>query len=436
MTYFKHLSLTLCATLLSFHAYQANARVQFSTAEHALQGSHVLVHLSANPNDLPVRNPGLHLPNGLSITYSDLITFGDFFGVYHYPISSGKDDNDQRSRFMAVFNTFAANTDAKSIAVVNNIVNIVTDEEAEYTAKIAAGESGPDIYKEIGNKYDARYNGATGGGSGESTWFLHPGNYLLISSEDYDHFNVQSLVAYHIGHTLALEQAATAGQTNSERALEIAYAMDAFASHFLSDRFASGHMRTPRLELAQQIDPSTVGSLLSKFMHDDENLAGLHVHNLRGDHWMAYGDTDYSDANGQRHRELIDETLQASANEIYEAFQTKSATIHDQVSALIPYADEMGNASNIDISPLFYWDSVNHNVMRRKNINNPNDRHWIRNCSAPWCWWGWSTLADLKATHPLSPRDQASLALSPVGVKAVQMGLITDPMVKNFIAKK
>lgn len=76
--------------------------------------------------------------------------------------------------------------------------------------------------------------------------------------------------------------------------LGTAYAYNAFADHFLTDLFASGHLRTSRLELREQCTLPVVGGLtgdlLARFMHDEDCPYGLTVHNARGDTRTGYGD--------------------------------------------------------------------------------------------------------------------------------------------------
>jgi subtilisin family serine protease len=63
-----------------------------------------------------------------------------------------------------------------------------------------------------------------------------------------------------------------------------AIAQTAYGLHFLSDGFASGHMRTPRAKLSKS------GSLLSGVMHDFDNTIGLLVENGFHQIWRAFGD--------------------------------------------------------------------------------------------------------------------------------------------------
>ena len=61
-----------------------------------------------------------------------------------------------------------------------------------------------------------------------------------------DHFGKDAWTTYKAGHSLAL-RFAKEGKGDVEK-LKKAYLYDAFALHYLTDQFASGHIRTARPE--------------------------------------------------------------------------------------------------------------------------------------------------------------------------------------------
>ena len=61
-----------------------------------------------------------------------------------------------------------------------------------------------------------------------------------------DHFGKDAWTTYKAGHSLAL-RFAKEGKGDVEK-LKKAYLYDAFALHYLTDQFASGHIRTARTE--------------------------------------------------------------------------------------------------------------------------------------------------------------------------------------------
>jgi hypothetical protein len=178
--------------------------------------------------------------------------------------------------------------------------------------------------------------------------------------------------------------------------LELAYAMNSFADHFLTDLFSAGHLRVPRKQLAAVVTPGELGSLISRFMHDEDSKFGLNVRNALGDEWHAYGDKRYFDSNDAANRTQVKRAVQASADEIFDAYisgiapspATFKAPLH------VPDLNAANNPAN-NFSPLFKAEGDK--VLRRKDVNNLNDKQWTND------WWGWSTYLLLKDYKPNNP---------------------------------
>ena len=70
---------------------------------------------------------------------------------------------------------------------------------------------------------------------------------MKLAVNNYDHFQHQAQQVYLTGHQLAIEKAQEAAKEEDVKKrnsmLMEAYAMDAFASHFLTDSFSAGHIR-------------------------------------------------------------------------------------------------------------------------------------------------------------------------------------------------
>lgn len=401
----------------------------FTSAEHIMIGNSVYIRYS--DSDPGQKAAIFDLPNGLSVTYGEIVTIGDFYEIPDEPISRGANESERRSRFLAAFSSFALNSAAKSEAT--KILDVAHNEQKMVDEAIRNGQSPDVVYKQVGRDFDRQFNCITGGGCSASTWWLEPGRYLNLANMDYDHFGADAWESYKIGHQIALEQAAAAKNANDLNKLKLAYAINAYACHFLTDRFSAGHIRTPRVELSEHTTPQTVGSLLSSYMHAEENSQGLHVHNGRGDRWVAYGDKSYFKDATETHRNHIVEAMQASADQVFAAYQQGISQVDDNIGDLIPYPDEVADQANVDISPLFYWDNASKTLYRRNDMSNINDRHWTSS------WWGWSTLAELKRERGLSEEAQATLARSNLREKALQDGLITEPAIVSYakrMAKK
>jgi len=404
----------------------ANSISGFTSAEHMVIGNSIKLYFA--PHDPGQNGLPLSLPNGLNVTYGDIVSIGDFYEIPNQPVSQGQSDSERKARFLGAFNSFALNSGAANEAT--QILDVIHKEKATVDEAMKKGEKPEDVYKKIAFDLDRQFNCITGGGCSTKTWWLTPGRYLTLANEDYDHFGANAWITYKTGHELAMQVAVDAHQTADLKKLEVAYAMNAFACHFLTDRFASGHIRTPRTELPESTTPSLTGTLLSEYMHDEESVYGLHVHNQRGDRWMAYGDRSYYNQKNAAHARIILETLQASADQVFNAYQTGNSQADKDLYDLIPQADEINNTGKQDISPLFYWDNTTSKLMRRVDMANPYDRHWTDS------WWGWSTLLELKRQHGITVGAQAALALSDASERALQDGLISDRYIAEYAKRK
>jgi hypothetical protein len=123
------------------------------------------------------------------------------------------------------------------------------------------------------------------------------GRYISLAARNVSHFtNVtggrNNLDTWRNGHAAAIALARSGNAA-------AAWAMNAAADHFLTDAFAGGHLRPDRARGVQ----SSTGNIESKVLHDLDNEHGVAVHNVRGDHWIQYGDdhlNDAADADGLR----------------------------------------------------------------------------------------------------------------------------------------
>lgn len=148
--------------------------------------------------------------------------------------------------------------------------------------------------------------------------------YGLISVYNFDHFGAGAQTAYSVGHAVAIQQAIAASSAPAPAAaLLAAYMTNAFADHYLSDLFSSGHLRVPR----QQLHALLIGvaDFWSKDMHDEDSLLGLNVSNKAGDAWQAYGDLRDYDAVNTDNLDRARAALAFSIGEVYAAFQSGQA---------------------------------------------------------------------------------------------------------------
>gem|GEM_PF-6114259 len=154
------------------------------------------------------------------------------------------------------------------------------------------------------------------------------GRYLDLALRNESHFSKGkngNMVTWKKLHIKALK-AAKKGNKN------LAFAINAAADHFLTDRFAGGHIKTTRnedrdgipwyIEATQallKISEKDMDSLSAKLDHDVDNHMGVLVENERGDTWGAYGDENWHIDKNRPNRQLVLEAVQMSVKDIQDA---------------------------------------------------------------------------------------------------------------------
>ena len=161
--------------------------------------------------------------------------------------------------------------------------------------------------------------------------------------------------------------------------LRQAYAMNAFADHFLTDLFSSGHARTPRRDLSNRSD-TTVSETgyLSKTMHDEDNKNGVVYVNRNDlkDTWVAYGDGRVRDPENAANLQKAITAVQRSADDVYDAYLNGTYDkTHAAVLELVPVLGGVDGKApqpgpTIRTAPLFWADGGN-KVYRRNELMNP-----------------------------------------------------------------
>lgn len=205
------------------------------------------------------------------------------------------------------------------------------------------------------------------------------GRYMALLLTNWDHFGRNAWTAHRAGHAAALAQAIEARRTQKPEDLELAFAMNAFADHYLSDLFSGGHIRTPRRHLSEQ---SALGSLAAMWMHNEDCENGVLVRNQRGDCWVAYGDGSYDINLNGPNRHMLFRAVQSSANEISEAFVTGLLPDRFRAESLIPdigqaeqHTEQNHLATAINGAPMFVLDpgqgQAQPTVQIRKDLGDP-----------------------------------------------------------------
>ncbi|MEA5671067.1 phospholipase [Pseudomonas sp. MH2] len=370
--------------------------LRFEGGEHTAIGDNVLLRFAANQPPVVAHQSPLPLPNGLSLTYGQVVALGgDFYGVPERPIADGATPAERIERFLQAFDSLARLPASRAEA--QDILAIMQEEISAANRAIKDGRHPHEAYDALGDSLSARWNRITGGGSVASD-LLPLGRYLKLAASNWDHFGRSALLAYQAGHGAALQQALRARDSGDERDLQLAYAMNAFADHFLTDLFSAGHLRVPRKALADTVTPSDIGSLVSRFMHDEDSKYGLRVRNAEGEQWRAYGDKRYFDSVDVANRRQVGRAVQRSADEVFQAFDKGQATSPEQYAALRLTPDLQAAEQDLvpgNFAPLYRQQGST--VLRRKNVADLNDGQYTGD------WWGWSTYLLLKDYKPNRP---------------------------------
>ncbi|RDW72772.1 uncharacterized protein DSM5745_07944 [Aspergillus mulundensis] len=233
--------------------------------------------------------------------------------------------------------------------------------------------------------------------------------YAWLAYTNADHFGDDAVMAYSIGHAIALRTAreAKTRKTPQEQAqgLHLAYIYEAFAAHYLTDLFSAGHLRAPRhllhssnSKLMASCMLSKLGIDLSKFdikdikkcitadapeipiwdiqqryMHDDDCATGLLVKSRNGDEWIAYGDKQYFESKNAVNRARAEFCLQASIDEVYQVgFEgTDALDFKDDDAAWNTYKDSFAAIKYLPIPMLAVKSAPWTSLVGHDDMNKP-----------------------------------------------------------------
>lgn len=173
------------------------------------------------------------LPNKVKLTYGEIsLLAGDFFGTSN-PISDGKDDADRTKRFQDAWETLAEYERSDAM----DVLKVLQPEVDAVNQAVKEHRDPSEAYSKLPN-VDWALEYAT------NRWWK-PGfpTYFQLASYNWDHFGEDAYICYKVGHVSAMNYARA---NRDPDGLNRAYAMNAFADHFLQDIFSAGHVRTPR----------------------------------------------------------------------------------------------------------------------------------------------------------------------------------------------
>jgi len=382
------LLLALCAGCLPRGAAEQKQvpRRLFQSSEHWMLGDGLVLppHIAQGQTTSEATVLRLRTGNSsfLNLTFGEVVFLaGDYFAVPSEPICFAPNGTEAQRRFLEAFETLAG--DPKT---AGGILEYISGLRRGLERAVEAGNHSYAFYDSLGERLNQDLNRITGGGSSLSP-YIPLGTFLKVSEENFDHFSAESCAAkaYAAGHGVAMQVARAQGASLAEKTQ--AYAYEAFAQHFLSDTFSSGHVRTPRVAMRRLLGSQVLSDLLASYMHDEDSRLGLNVTNRRGDRWVAFGDSCLLDPGSARNKQLVSEAMQMGLDGVEGGAPWAAID-------LIPRVDP--DPRRPSITPMFSANGTH--ILRRSDLNAPWDR------GVTTYWESAGTLTELKV-HYKKPTD-------------------------------
>lgn len=357
------------------------------SAEHVWIGDSITVEFDAgrvSAKGLSLRVSRWRTSGPVSaISYGQLIALGgDFYGIPDRPICEARTPEN------GFFDAWASLADSldflPGLTQLAAILSTMKEEVDAVAEAVKKGIPPSTVYAQFGDRLSIRWTSVTAF------------RYVRLALHNFDHFGDNAVKAYNAGHRVARSEAVRASQAtdrDERRArLERAYAMNAFACHFLTDLFSSGHLRVPRVPLYYKSGDAVLNGRLVRAMHDEDSYHGLTVQNASGETWKAFGDKRLLDTESARNLKIVVQATQRSADGVWNAYKTGNTDGPDTALDLIPQLTSITTPPND--YPLFK-EIPPKRLVRRKNLNNPMDKEIIED------WTAWDTYYDLVEGHTL-----------------------------------
>lgn len=320
-----------------------DSNLHFESPEHLIIGSEVMLHSSSGElirsDYYNVLNLKLNNGNNLGVSFAELVYLGgDFIGDPNQSIG-GLDELSSEQAFLKNFNVVYSNNFKKYLPEITKLVN------EQIRINYHNIEHGKELF--IPDDLNRKFNCATGGGCNIIDWLFNQGLYLKLANVNFDHFGSDAIDAYLAGHRLALKTAVLARDSKNHELLDKAYAYEAFAHHFLTDLSASGHIRTPRKDIARWCSntPYTISLDLANIMHKADNERGLYITDVNGESWFAYGDAEiFINENSESLKRLILK-MQKSTDQVYDVYKGKISfdEAYNMSKKFMPDLDKISN---------------------------------------------------------------------------------------------
>ncbi|RYO48073.1 hypothetical protein AA0113_g10114 [Alternaria arborescens] len=317
----------------------------FSIHDDKLPTEEVLVTVKTKQGDVD-----LNFSNIIAIA-GDFYTNKESSGAY-FPISNAegfeaskdlKSSKGPLARFESAVQSMLCDTDG----YLKGVRDLITSEHHALNAATKAGDNTATAYHEhIPYSHDQghchiptddEYTKMT-----ETGLPIISSMYAWIAYTNIDHFGDYAVMAYCVGHTSALQIARKARDEPTDEAkmkmLRMAYVHEAFAAHFLTDLFSSGHLRAPRrafhnpnywsMGISGAIH-NAVWDFQCRYMHDDDSATGLLVRNKLGDQWIEYGDKQFMEPQASVNRARCMYCLKESTAEVFRVGYKGDRQIED-----------------------------------------------------------------------------------------------------------
>lgn len=312
---------------LNQHEHSEIKQTNYTDAqEHLIIGGEILLKISeklkVRSNKYNVVNIKLSNGNDLPLTFADLgYLAGDFIGdpdaqIGGHSLILGEE---------AFVDNFEAMESVPNKDYLPEIIKLVNQQTKSNMNNISSGSA-----LDIPEDANISFNCVTGGGCNKFTWRFKQGLYTKLASRNHDHFGQDAIDSYLAGHSLALKTASWAKRLSSPDLLRQAYAYEAFAQHYLTDLAASGHLRTPRKDIADwcSYTPYILSLDLANIMHQEDNVNGIYVTDMNGDSWFASGDNEMFINRDSKQLNKLVEKMQKSADQVYDIY-TGSISVND-----------------------------------------------------------------------------------------------------------
>lgn len=320
--------------------------------------------------------------NSIEISAGEIIALaGDFYADADHPICLKKEEMEQN--FLNAYNTLIkANKDQINRLLIEinketEVIQHALDNEQKSSIELAK------IENEQNKSYAKVFSATSRFSFFPFTLLRSP--YVKLATNNFDHFGDDAKAVHEVGHNIAVAMASKAAKmpTPKERAKGLlkAFTIELYACHFLTDIFASGHLRTPRKALWEQVTQnsnipfdygkSVIAGLLAKEMHDEDGETGVYVKSQQNPNgWKTFGDGCYFNDENEENEAQINETVKAALRDVFNAYLGKTLSEENKVSykKYLPMVDETKVEEEDFAHPLFKVEDGK--VKVRKEVNN------------------------------------------------------------------